>query len=77
MDSLGDATLYNEANVQQFDVNDNGELSCDVNGIMTFAFTKEHLIGMKVKIENKPKKVYFATTLQIKPKGYLRMSKNS
>ena len=60
MDSLGDATLYNEANVQQFDVNDNGELSCDLNGIMTFALTKEHLIGMKVKIENKPKKVYFA-----------------
>lgn len=60
MDSLGDGTLYNEAKVQQFDVNDNGELSCDINGIMTFAFNKEHLIGMKVKIENKPKKVYFA-----------------
>jgi hypothetical protein len=60
LDSLGDATLYNEANVQQFDVNDNGELSCDINGIMNFAFTTEHLIGMKVKIENKPKKVYFA-----------------
>ena len=59
-DTLGDASLYNEANVQQFDINDNGELSCDVNGIMTFAFTKQHLIGMRVKIENKPKKIYFA-----------------
>lgn len=66
MDSLGDGSLYNEANVQQFDVNDNGELSCDVNGIMNFAFTKEHLIGMKVKIENKPKKVYFAYDLKNK-----------
>jgi hypothetical protein len=60
MDSLGDGSLYNEVNVQQFDVNENGELSCDVNGIMDFAFTKDHLIGMRVKIENKPKKVYFA-----------------
>ncbi|MDZ4663700.1 MAG: hypothetical protein SGJ15_02380 [Bacteroidota bacterium] len=72
MDSLGDGTLYNEANVQQFDINDNGELSCDVNGIMTFAFTKEHLIGMRVKIENKPKKVYFAYDFKGKSENFFK-----
>lgn len=60
MDSLGDAVLYDEALVQQFDVNDNGERSCNVHGIMDFEFTKHCLIGKKVIIENKPKAVYFA-----------------
>jgi hypothetical protein len=63
MDSLGDGTLYDESAVQQFDVNDNGERSCDLHGIMTFAFNKNHLIGKQVKFQNKPKTVYFAFDL--------------
>ena len=66
MDSLGDGALFDESSVQQFDVNDNGELSCDLTGIMNFAFNKDHLIGMKVKIENKPKKVFFAYDFKTK-----------
>jgi hypothetical protein len=63
-DSLGDATLYDETNVQQFDVNDNGERSCDIHGIMEFEFTKDHLIGRKVWIEQKPMALYFAYDLR-------------
>lgn len=64
MDSLGDAMLYEESNVQQFDVNDNGERSCNVHGIMDFEFTKDHLIGRKVIIEEKPKNIFFAYDLK-------------
>jgi hypothetical protein len=63
-DSLGDATLYDESYVQQFDVNDNGERSCDIHGIMDFEFTQDHLIGKKVRIEEKPKANYFAYDLK-------------
>ncbi len=66
MDSLGDGMLYDEANVQQFDINDNGERSCDVHGIMDFEFTKDHLIGRKMIIENKAKSIYFAFDLKKK-----------
>jgi hypothetical protein len=63
-DTLGDATLYDERFVQQFDVNDNGERSCNIHGIMDFEFTKDHLIGRKIRIEEKPKTYYFVYDLK-------------
>lgn len=45
MDSLGNAELFNEEHVQEFDVNDNGEISCDVKGITEFQFNSDYLIG--------------------------------
>jgi hypothetical protein len=59
MDSLGDGSLYDESGVQQFDVNDNGERSIDLQGIMSFAFNREYLVGSRVKIANKPRKHFF------------------
>jgi len=45
MDSLGNAELFNEEHVQEFDVNDNGEIDCDVKGITEFQFNADYLIG--------------------------------
>lgn len=60
MDSLGNAELFDEANVQQFDVNDNGEVFCEVSGISAFQFNDGHLIGYSIKYDGKKtRKVFF------------------
>lgn len=60
IDSLGDAELYDEENVLQFDVNNNGELFCDVDHIKTFCFDKNYLIGTRTKINSgKPISIFF------------------
>ncbi len=45
MDSLANAELFNEEDVLQFDVNDNGERSCELTNITSFTFTKDHFIA--------------------------------
>lgn len=52
IDSLGNAELFNEANVKQFDVNDNGELACNVLNIEKFVFNKDVLMGTQRISEN-------------------------
>ncbi len=44
-DVLETATLYNENNVSEFNINDNGEVETDINGIKEFAFDNSALIA--------------------------------
>ena len=67
MDSLGNAELFNEENVMQFDTNGNGETSCDLSNINTFTFNKNILIGTKTKKEReKQSLIYFGYDLNKK-----------
>lgn len=60
IDSLGNAELYNEQNVTQFDVNDNGELFCDLSKINSFCFNRNFLIGTRIKSQGeKASTMYF------------------
>ncbi len=52
MDSLYAAELFNEEDVIRFDVNDNGERSCDLASIRSFAFTKDHFIAETAVFSN-------------------------
>lgn len=47
MDSLGNAELFDEKDVVQFDVNNNGELSTNVQNIQLFAFNEDAIIGTR------------------------------
>ena len=47
-DVLETATLYNEENVSEFNVNDNGEVETDIAGIKEFAFDNSALIARVV-----------------------------
>lgn len=59
MDSLGNAELFNEFNVTQFDVNDNGELACNVMNIDKFVFNKEVLLGTQKILEDGKLRIQF------------------
>ncbi len=67
IDSLGNAQLFNEENVEQFDANSNGEISCELSNINTFTFNKNILIGTKTKKEReKQSLIYFGYDLNKK-----------
>jgi hypothetical protein len=60
-DSLEYAALFDEGNVMQFDVNDNGESFCGLDNIKAFYFNKDLLIGSRIKTnKERPTLVYFA-----------------
>jgi hypothetical protein len=60
MDSLGNAELFDEKNVVQFDVNNNGEVSTNVQNIQLFAFNDAAIIGTCNSMDNgKIKTSYF------------------
>lgn len=52
MDSLGNAELFDERNVVQFDVNNNGEVSTNVQNIQLFAFNDAAIIGARNSMDN-------------------------
>ncbi len=56
-DVLETATLYNEENVTEFNINDNGEVETDIYGIEEFAFDNSALIA-KVKASGDKKEMY-------------------
>lgn len=56
-DVLETATLYNEENVTEFNVNDNGEVETDISGITEFAFDNSALIA-KIKASGDKKEMF-------------------
>jgi hypothetical protein len=59
IDSLDNASLFNEIKVARFDENDNGEKDCAVNNISEFVFDENMLIAKrKFQEDNKEKTTY-------------------
>lgn len=56
-DVLETGALFNEQNVVDFNVNDNGEVSCDLENIKSIAFDSNVLITQQN--EKKPKQVFY------------------
>ncbi len=56
-DVLESATLFNEKNVSEFNINDNGEEDCGVNGISEFAFDHSVIVA-KIKEGQGKKEAY-------------------
>lgn len=57
IDVLETATLYNEENVTEFNVNDNGEIETDLSNITEFAFDNSTLIA-KIKASGNKNEMY-------------------
>ncbi len=57
IDSLGNATLFNEIAVNKFDENNNGEKNCEVTNVSDFVFDEKILIS-KITKNNKEKSSY-------------------
>lgn len=56
-DILETATLYNEENVSEFNVNDNGEIETDLSNITEFAFDNSAVIA-RIKASGDKKEMY-------------------
>lgn len=58
---LDAAELFDESNVVQFDVSNNGELLCGLSNITAFQFNENYLFGTCIELVNgKSNRIYFA-----------------
>jgi len=58
-DILETGSLFNEKNVTEFNVNDNGEIECDLENITSFAFDQNVLITEVKQPGKKTNTIYF------------------
>lgn len=58
-DALETGELFNEKNVNEFNSNDNGEISCNISGIKSFAFDNNILISEMYVGKSKPEFIIY------------------
>jgi len=58
-DSLYKGNLFDEIDVQKFDVNDNGEKDCHLNNIVAFAFDKNYMLIKTSELKSGKEEIQF------------------